>query len=268
METPQVNFGQLIASVGTLEIQPVPPGNYDVKVIEASAGQSSTGKLMYKVRYEIQGGPQHGRKVYNNITLTNDGGNALRMFFVNMKSHGLDEAYFAMNPSPETVAGALVGRQVSITIEHEPYRGVMREQVRSVRPPAGIAAGLGAPAAGPGVGQPIAPGVAFVPPVVAAAPPIAPPIQQGLPPVPGAPAAGGFEAAPQPVQQFEAAPPAPQQFEAAPQPAQQFAPVAQVVQQPAAAPVQPDAWAQAPVAQPDAGAQAAGAIVPPPAAPF
>lgn len=173
-----VNFGALLQSVGTLDMQPVPAGSYNAKVIDASAAQTSTGKLMYKLRYEIEDGPSRGRKVYNNITLTTDNPNALRMFFVNMKAMGLGESYFASSPSPDAVAQALMGARCIITINHREYQGVMRENVAGIKEAASPMAGLGASPA-PAIPAPVAATPAPAP-VVAA--PVAAPAEQALEP--------------------------------------------------------------------------------------
>ena len=177
-----VNFGDLITSVGTLSMEPVPKGTYVAKVIEAEPKQSSTGKLMFKLRYEIiDGGPCHSRRLWHNITLTTDNANALRMFFVNMKAMGLDESYFATNPQPAAIAGALLGRNCTITVDHRMYQGTMRDNVANITPPpAGFAApqgGAAVPGAVPGfapqaTGIPAAPVMA---PVAVAPAPVATP---------------------------------------------------------------------------------------------
>lgn len=145
--TESVNFGALLASVGSLSMDTLPQAAYDVKVIEAEAATSSTGKLMYKIRYEVISGTYVGRKVYNNITLTTDKANALRMFFVNMKAMGLEETFFATGPTPETVAQALIGKQCTITLTHQEYpagSGQMKENVNSIKASAGVSA-IGTP---------------------------------------------------------------------------------------------------------------------------
>lgn len=185
-----VNFGELLGSVGSLAMEPVPAGVYDARVIEATAGQSSTGKLMYKLRYEIIGPTAVGRKVYNNITLTTDNANALRMFFVNMKAMGLEESYFATSPTPHAVAGALLGRQCKLTIKHKEYppgSGLMREDISGIAPSSGVP-GVGVPVAagpGPGIPAPIVPAPAApVVPVAAPAPAVAAPVATTPEPAP------------------------------------------------------------------------------------
>jgi hypothetical protein len=197
-----VNWGELMAG-GAAEFQPVPKGNYDVAVDTAEPKQSTTGKLMFAVKYKIESGPQAGRTVFNNITLTTDNPNALRYFFLNMKAMGLSQEFFATNPSPSAIAQALIGQRCRIEVDHRPYQGSMRENVKSISAaggimPGGAITGPSAPVSSPMIPTPgatvgpspampqptVAPVSAPVPtvaPVVAPQPSVAPAPQPAAP---------------------------------------------------------------------------------------
>lgn len=219
--TAPINFGELLDSAGG-GFEPIPKADYDVSVSSAEAAQSSTGKLMFKIVYKIVGGPYNGRTIYNNITLTTDNPNALRMFFMNMKAMGLDESFFATSPAPSVVADALVGHSCRVTIDHREWQGQVRENVKSLKPSTGGAgavpavAGLpaappaAAPVATPAAPAPAAPAPAVAPPAAPPAPPAAPVI-----PEPVAPAAPEPEVAPP-------APPAPEPEPVATAPVEQI----------------------------------------------
>lgn len=140
MSEMSVNWGELMAG-GAAEFQPVPKGNYDVFVDAAEPKQSTTGKLMFALKYKIESGPQAGRTVFNNITLTTDNPNALRFFFLNMKAMNITQEFFAQNPSPSVIAQALIGQHCRIEVDHRPYQGQMRENVKSIMPAGGTFAG-------------------------------------------------------------------------------------------------------------------------------
>lgn len=194
-----VNFAELLEESGGA-YEPVPKGSYDVIIDTCEATQSSTGKLMYKLQYKILGGPQAGRIVYNNITLTKDKKNALKMFFTNMKAMGLPNEYFANSPAPETVAAALVGRSCNIIVDHREFQGEMREDVKKIAPASGATPMQVSPGATSGPSIPT-PGAA----------PSAPPVASPTPPAAPTPEAAPAPAAPTPEPAAPAAPPAPEQ---------------------------------------------------------
>lgn len=146
-----INWGELMKQSGAAS-EPLPIGKYSVIVTDCIAGQSSTQKLMYKLKLAVEGGPYNGRTLYNNITLTTDNPNALRMFFQNMKSLGLTDEFFAQNPSPSVVADVIRGQRCVVTVEHRMYNGNMTENVKA----------MSAPIAGINVGG-IVPSISMVP---------------------------------------------------------------------------------------------------------
>lgn len=187
-----VNWAELMKQAGE-QLQPVPKGSYDCYVDTCEATQTSNGKLMYKVKLKISGGPHNGRPLWNNITLTTDNPNALAMFFRNMDAFGLAMDYFATNPAPEAVADALIGRPVRVVVNHRTWQGSIRENVDKLIKPTGVAAIAGMPVPGgavvptPGPSAPVSgPPVPSAP--VAPAPAVSPPQPATAPPPAAAPA--------------------------------------------------------------------------------
>jgi hypothetical protein len=284
--TGSIDFGQLMATMGQ-QLETIPVGDYDVVVKTATAGTTKAGdKPMIKVKYSIESGPQAGRVVYHNITITQDNQNALLMFFGQMKALGLDASFFAAGPSLETVAQQLVGKRARVNLQHRQWQGATQVDVNRVNPPLGGQGagpgptGLGAPAPVTAAPAPLAPApvapapvsVPVAPAPVAAAPLVPPANEAPTPPPPPAPAAPAPEQVEAPAatpvgspEQPVAPAPAPA-APAAPAPAQDVAPAA-----PAVAPAAPVAEAPA-VAQAPAPAAAASlpaaAATPPPQAPF
>lgn len=181
-----INWGELMAGVAE-QLKPVPKGTYDVVVSKAEPKTSSTNKAMWATHLQIEGGPHNGRVVYNNVTLTTDNPQALRMFFVNMAAFGLDQQFFASNPSPQAIANALVGRRARVELDHRMYQGQTRENVKRLMPAGGI---LGGMSGGSGIpGAPTAPSPVVAPAPIPTPPQAAPAIPAPQPqPVPVPPA--------------------------------------------------------------------------------
>ena len=133
------------------QLEPIPDGEYDVKVINAEATKSSTDKLMFKVKFELTSGPHAPRKVFTQFVVSDDNPMALAIFFRNMEALGLGAQFFATNPSPDQVASALNNRACRVTLSKRTWQGIERNEVKAVLPPLG--------------GGPVAPGVATGPAV-------------------------------------------------------------------------------------------------------
>lgn len=247
-----IDFNALMAQAKTASFDALVAGDYDLQCTEATSKPASTGKEMVKARYKVLVGPSAGRTVFNNYVISPESPTALAIFFRDMKSHGLDEAFFAQQPDMARVAAAMVGRSVRMTLgvrEWPEGSRQFRNEVKKVMPLVG--GGL--------VGNVPMPGTGAAPAV----------------PQPGVPSGFGAQPVPQPT-----ATPAPQPVAApvAPQPPAQpaAAPVPQPVPQPASV-VQPqptgDAVGTVPPSQPATQpvaeqTQAAPPQAAPPALPF
>ena len=153
--------------------EPLPDGDYDVVITEATHTQTSTGKLMFKVKMKVESGPHANRIVYNQFVISPDSPVALSIFFNQMRALGLTQEFFAGSPSENQVCAGLVNKRAIVTLTQREYNGQQRNEVKSLKAPAG---GNPAVAAAPVAGVP----------VVDAAAPVAPPVPSSLP-TPGAP---------------------------------------------------------------------------------
>lgn len=145
-------------------IDPVPPNTYTVQIADAEAKTASTGRSMIRTEFHIaDGGAHNGRKVWNNFVIVPENPNALAIFFRQMKAIGLDEAFFATEPSMEQIAEAMKGRMAQIKVGIRTYEGTQRNEVDNMSaPPAGAAA--------PQPGVPVVQHAAPAPAPAAAAP--------------------------------------------------------------------------------------------------
>lgn len=190
---PQRSWADLLAdagdSAGGFEV--IPEGDYDFKIKSAESKLAkSSGRQMYEIKAEIQGGPYDKRLVWHNFVLTTDNPAALGFFFRHMNALGLSKDYFAQNPSDHQVAEALTGRAFRGKVGIKKWQGQDRNELTAFWPPAG--AGVGAPPSVGAVPPPpqapppppsTAPAPSFAAPAPAAAPAPPPP-----PPAPPAPA--------------------------------------------------------------------------------
>lgn len=145
---PTIDWNDLMNTAGTA-MEPVPIGEYDVELTKAEATSSSTGKPMWKVVFKITSGPHAGRNIWNNFTLSTENNNALGFFFAHMKALGLDRDFFARQPTPEQIAGALEGKHARIKVGHRPFQGVNRNDVKAIMPPLGAPNGATSSAVAP-----------------------------------------------------------------------------------------------------------------------
>lgn len=178
-----VNFGDVIKNIDLNAFQPVPKGEYEIRIREAEATiAKSSGREMIKAVFEIVEGPNEGRRIFNNFVWVKENPNAQRMFFVNMGAFGFDKDYFLANPSMEKLANDLTNKPALVKIDHREWNDQLQEDVKSIKPskrkvsPTGEAVpniGNPAPAAAPAPAPTPAP-APQAPPAPAAAPEAAP----------------------------------------------------------------------------------------------
>jgi hypothetical protein len=216
MTNNNVNWADVIEeanSGGGGNFEPIPDGDYDLVVSEATASTTQNGKPMYTLETTVQGGPHNSRKVWDRLIVSADNGRAMGFFFRKMKSLGLPIEFFQNSPTDDQIVQALKGRTFRAKIGlGTPYNGKQSNEVKEYYP-----AAQGGPTFAPS-----APAQGGFPPAPQQAPQGFPPApQQGFPPAPAqapqqqqAPAQG-FPPAPAPQQgnQFgqQAPAPAPQQ---------------------------------------------------------
>lgn len=238
---PLMNWDNLLKEAGEQgkAFEPLPNGDYDFIITESEHKISQAGNLTFKFTAEIERGDFAKRKVWPNITLTQDNPKAIPWFFKKMTALGLDENFFRTNPSEDQIASALIGKRFFGKTEQRPYgEGKISIDIKEYKP----ARGAGAPPVGgaPGGVPPVAP-----PPAAAAPAPAPAPVPVAAPAPAPAPVA-----APQFPDASQVAPPADAPPVAAAAPPAVAQPV--TAPAPAAAPVTPqaadgtDPWAVAP----------------------
>ena len=177
-----VNFAELLAQAGTAatsnNYEPLPDGDYELKVVEAEAKTTSTGKLMFKITNEVQGGAHDKRRVWDQLVVTADNPKAMNMFFMKASAMGLGQEYWAQNPTPAQIEQAFPGRSFRGTLGTRTYNGNQSNEIK--RYYASTAAAAASPAA-PAPVAAAAPAPAPAPAPVAAAPAPAAPITADTP---------------------------------------------------------------------------------------
>lgn len=198
-----VNFAQLAKDAG--DIKPVPVGKYDAVIVKAEFKTASSGRDMWSVQLRIQSGPSAGRTLYNNFVLVPDNPNALRAFFINMQNLGItQDQIVSLGTDPDRLTPMLLGRQCLVSITHQEWNGVPRENVdRIEKHPSGPISNGVAPAAAatPGTPAPVPTPSPVPSPTPGGAPIQAPPAPAPLPQPEPAQAAPAPAPAPVPVPQ-------------------------------------------------------------------
>jgi hypothetical protein len=191
-----VNFAELLKQAGTAatsnNYEPLPDGDYELKVIEAQATTTQTGKLMFKVTNEVQGGAHDKRRVWDQLVITADNPKAMNMFFMKANAMGLGKAFWEANPTPAQVEQAMQGRSFRGTLGTRTYNGNQSNEIKKYFPSQGAVAATTAPvaAAAPAPAPAPAPAAAPAPavaPAPAATPFDAPPVAAAPAPAPVAP---------------------------------------------------------------------------------
>lgn len=115
-------------------------GDFAIVITDVKVGESQTKKAMLKCVLTVESGPYAGRKVYHNFTISPESQPAMGMFFRALTTLGLGDAFFAQNPSMESIAQALMGKRANVTIEKREWQGQERENIKSWSEPTGTGA--------------------------------------------------------------------------------------------------------------------------------
>jgi hypothetical protein len=162
------NWADLIKKSGdaasNTNYEPLPDGDYELKIVKVESVITSTGKPMYKVTNEVQGGPYANRKVWDNLVVTHDNPSAMNMFFMKVIAMGLTKPFFESNPTDAQIEQALTGRTFRANLGLRTYEGKDSNEIKKYY------SGQAAAAA------PSTPGAAVPPPPPAPAPAPAAPV--------------------------------------------------------------------------------------------
>lgn len=171
-----VNFAQLVQKAGDAaaktNYEPLPEGDYEFKVVEAQATTASTGKLMFKLTNEVQGGPHDKRRVWDQWVVSPDNETAINIFFGKAAAIGLSKEYWMADPSPAQVEQALIGRPFRGKVAIRSYQGKESNEIKTyfssnASPASAGAFAVTAPAPAPAAAPAPAPAPAPASPVTA-----------------------------------------------------------------------------------------------------
>jgi hypothetical protein len=128
------NWAELIKKSGdaasNTNYEPLPDGDYELKIVKVEAVTTSTGKPMFKVTNEVQGGPYANRKVWDNLVVTHDNQKAMDMFFMKVIAMGLTKPFFESNPTDAQIEQALTGRTFRANIGLRTYEGKDSNEIK------------------------------------------------------------------------------------------------------------------------------------------
>jgi hypothetical protein len=145
-----LNWGDLINEAGDVGYEPLPDGDYDLKVVEASAKVTQTGKTMFAIKAQVTTGAHAKRLVWDNLVVTTDNPNALAIFFRKMGALGLGRDFFSTSPSNAQIEQALVDRTFRGQVGSRTWQGQKKNEIKayySANPTSAVASA--APAAPP-----------------------------------------------------------------------------------------------------------------------
>lgn len=107
-----VSWGELLKEAGDSvnTFDPIPDGDYELKIIKAEAGTTNNQKPKITLTTQVTTGAYANRRIWDDLVISADSPKAMGFFFRKMKALGLNQDYFKSEPSMEQVASVLDGR--------------------------------------------------------------------------------------------------------------------------------------------------------------
>lgn len=162
-----LKWSDLVKEAGEVgNYEPLPDGDYDLKVLEATAKVSQSGKTMFSLKTEVQVGPHAKRLVWDNLVVSPDSSAALGMFFKKMSALGLAKTYFDQDPTNAQIEQALIGRTFRGQVGSRVWQGNKKNEIKmyyTVPTDAAATPFAAAPAAAPAPAPAAAPAPAPAP---------------------------------------------------------------------------------------------------------
>lgn len=194
---PNLGWDSLLAAAGDAgkAFEPLDDAAYNFVITKPEIGQSKTGKKSIGITAIVESGPHAKRRVWHTWYISPESANALAYFFREMAVLGLDQEFWAGNPSDEKIIAGLNNRRFVGTTKVEEYNGKKKNVIDSFAAPVGAAFGNAAATLGEGGTAPSGPSAG--PSMAASAPaagPASAPTPAAAPPV--APPGGGADANP------------------------------------------------------------------------
>jgi hypothetical protein len=127
-----INWADLVKDAGESSsgnYEPLPNGDYDLKVIEVKATVTASGKTMFKLTTEVQGGAYSKRRIWDNLVISPENKNALAIFFGKMAALGLPREFFNNNPSNAQIEASLDGKSFRAQVGSREWQGSKRNEL-------------------------------------------------------------------------------------------------------------------------------------------
>lgn len=145
-----LNWSDLIKEAGeTASYEPLPDGDYEMSVLEATYKVSQSGKPMFSVKAEVQSGPHAKRLVWDNLVVSQDNATALGIFFQKMGALGFGREYFDTNPTPAQIEQSLKGRSFRAKVGSRVWQGNKKNEIKNYYSLAASSVTASAPAPAP-----------------------------------------------------------------------------------------------------------------------
>lgn len=123
----------LLANAEEVDTTPVPTGKYVSEVVEAEWTKTKTDKDMLKVVFKIAVGPEKGRKLYNNMTISPESPKSLGFFFAHLEILGCPKTVVG-DLSKQEIADRITGGRALLTVSHREYQGKTQAEVKYLDP--------------------------------------------------------------------------------------------------------------------------------------
>lgn len=128
-----INWADLVKKAGSSasnqSYEALPEGDYELKVVQAETKTTQTGKTMFKLTTEVQGGPYAKRRIWENLTVSPDNDKAMEMFFLKVSSMGLTKEFFEANPTNPQIEQAFLGRGFRARLGKRTYNGIEGNEI-------------------------------------------------------------------------------------------------------------------------------------------
>jgi hypothetical protein len=128
-----LNWAELIKSAGdvTSNYEALPDGEYELTVVEATAKVTASGKTMFSIKTQVNGGPHNNRLVWDNLVISPENQKALGIFFSKMNALGIPQDYFMRVPAPTNgeIEQVLMARKFRGTVGSRVYNGSKRNEI-------------------------------------------------------------------------------------------------------------------------------------------
>lgn len=132
-----LNWGDLIKEAGESgNYDPLPDGDYDVVVVEATHKMTQSGKTMFSVKAQVEGGAHNKRLVWDNLVVSPDSPLALGIFFKKMHALGVPRDYFLQQPAPTNaqIEQIISGKRFRAQVGTRTWNGSKKNEIKNYYP--------------------------------------------------------------------------------------------------------------------------------------